>query len=147
MSLSARPPLILALTGISAVLLVATPASAVECFNVYANKGWQPYELRQQYPGRTSIQVSGEWSVNPEKYAPVNPLSGHFDPDLERKYARYKYDSRYPFGVLLFSVNGQSPERLASFTNLPRQGWLRINDSDASSWNNAGVARVCVFPG
>lgn len=136
----------LSLGGTCALLCFVPRAYAVECFNIYANQGWQSYDLRQQYPGRMSIQVTGEWSVNREKYAPVYPMTGHFDPNLERNYGKYKYDGRYPFGVLLFSWDGRSSERLASFTNLPRQGWMRINDSDQSSWNNSGMARVCVYP-
>jgi hypothetical protein len=134
--------------GVAAFLAVSgTSGKAAECFQVSANQGWQPYQLRGSYPGRMSIQFSGEWSVNPEKYAYVSPLSGHFDRELEQKYPHYKYDRRYPFGILLFSSDGNSSERVAPFTYLPRQGWLRINDSDRTSGNNQGIVNVCVYPG
>ena len=67
-------------------------ARAAECFEVSANQGWQPYQLRGNYPGRMSIDVFGQWSVN-SKYGYVSPMTGHFNRELERDYAQYKYDS------------------------------------------------------
>ena len=157
MSLSKRPSpqpqkgiflLLKVVAGITALVTVTgTSSHAAECFQVSANQGWQPYQLRGNYPGRMDVRMSGEWSVNPVKYAFVNPLNGHFDRELEQKYPQYKYDGRYPFGVLLFSPDGNSSERVAPFTYLPRQGWLRINDSDRTSGNNQGIINVCVYPG
>lgn len=134
------------MVGVMIPLTSISHARAAECFEVSANQGWQPYQLRGNYPGRMSIDVFGQWSVN-SKYGYVSPMTGHFNRELERDYAQYKYDSRYPFGVLLFSPNASQSDRVAPFTYLPRQGWLRINDSDRTSGNNDGVIRICVNPG
>lgn len=123
----------------------AQKASAPHCVFVNSRTAWQRFNLPRAFTKVTSI--SGGWSVDAKNYAPVG-ASGHTgrDAELLAPYNQYKFDQRFPFGVLLMSsgqgiVWVQSPNSFssASFNAVD----MRINDADNALGDNGGSLQVC----
>lgn len=137
---------VMMLAGAGLASLGAAFAQAPVCVDISARQGWQ--EVRFEDNGRPQlVSIEGGWTVDANAYDRVG-ATGHLGDAAARlePFSGYKYRPQFNFGALLTrsSANPVQVVRAEPGMTLWAQGaQFRINDSDATLGDNAGVLTLC----